>query len=45
MKRDRTKRIYDLHAWVGVTCGLFIYIVSLSGVFAVWRFQNRSTAM
>jgi len=36
MTRDRTKRNYDLHSWVGITCGLFIYVVSLSGVFALF---------
>lgn len=36
MTRDRIKRIYDLHSWIGITCGLFIYVVSLSGVFALF---------
>ncbi len=52
MTRDRLKRIYDLHAWTGVIAGLFIYIVSLSGVFAlfgeellVWEDETRRIAL
>ena len=41
MTRDRLKRIYDLHAWVGVLAGLFIFVVSLSGVFALFGEKAR----
>ena len=36
MDRERTKRIYDLHAWSGVICGLFVFIVSFSGILALF---------
>ena len=42
MKRDRTKRIYDLHAWIGVVSGLFMFVVSLSGVFALFGDEIRT---
>lgn len=42
MNRDRTKRIYDLHAWTGVLFGLFVYVVSLSGVFALFGAELAS---
>lgn len=42
MKQSRTKRIYDLHAWTGVTCGLFVFIVSLSGIFALFGDELHS---
>jgi len=37
MDQQRTKRLLDFHAWAGVLSALFIYIVSLSGVFAVFK--------
>ena len=36
MQRDRLKRIYDLHAWSGIALGLFVFIVSLTGCFALF---------
>jgi len=42
MEQERTKRVYDLHAWTGVVCGLFIYVVSLSGVFALFGDELRT---
>ena len=42
MQRDRIKRIYDLHAWSGVVCGLYVFIVSLSGVFALFGDELHS---
>lgn len=42
MNRDRVKRVYDLHAWTGVIFGLFIYVVSLSGVFALFGAELAS---
>lgn len=36
MDRDRTRRIYDLHSWTGLLFGLFIFVVSLSGVLALF---------
>jgi uncharacterized iron-regulated membrane protein len=37
MDQQRTKRVLDFHAWAGVVSALFIYIVSLSGVFALFE--------
>ncbi len=36
MNNQRTKRFLDLHALAGVLSGLFLFIVSLSGVFALF---------
>ncbi|MBV1933282.1 MAG: PepSY domain-containing protein [Parvibaculaceae bacterium] len=37
MDQQRTKRLLDFHAWAGVLSALFIYVVSLSGVFALFE--------
>ena len=37
MDQQRTKRLLDFHAWAGVAAALFIYVVSLSGVFALFE--------
>lgn len=37
MDNRRTKRMLDLHALTGVVSGLFIFVVSLSGVFALFE--------
>jgi uncharacterized iron-regulated membrane protein len=42
MPRERTKRIYMLHAWVGVLTGLFLFVVSLSGIFALFGAELRT---
>ena len=36
MQRERLTRLYDLHAWIGVITGLFIFIVSFSGSVALF---------
>lgn len=41
MNRDRHKRLYDLHSWVGVILGLFIYVVSFTGVVALFDEEIR----
>jgi len=42
MKTDRLKRLRDLHTWIGVVFGLFIFIVSLSGTFALFGDEIRT---
>jgi len=42
MDRDRTKRIYDLHSWSGILCGLFVYFVSFTGVVALFGDEIKS---
>jgi len=42
MPRERTKRIYTLHAWTGVSTGLFLFVVSLSGIFALFGAELRT---
>jgi len=42
MPRERTKRIYTLHAWAGVLTGLFLFVVSLSGIFALFGAELRT---
>lgn len=36
MDRAQYKRFYDLHSWSGVIFGLFIYVVAVSGCFALF---------
>ena len=42
MDQARHKRIHDLHSWLGVVCGLFVFIVSLSGVFSLFGDELRT---
>ncbi|MGD8327141.1 MAG: PepSY-associated TM helix domain-containing protein, partial [Sphingomonadales bacterium] len=37
MEHGRYRRLYDLHSWSGVIFGLFIFIVSISGSFALFH--------
>lgn len=37
MNRDRHKRLYDLHSWIGVLVGLFIFVVAFTGSVAVFN--------
>ena len=36
MDRARLLRNYDLHSWTGITLGLIVYIVALTGTFALF---------
>ncbi len=36
MEQARHKRFYSLHSWAGILLGLFIYVVSFSGVVALF---------
>lgn len=36
MDRARHLRNYDLHSWTGITLGLIVYIVALTGTFALF---------
>ncbi len=36
MDRERHLRIYDLHSWSGITLGLFVFIVCITGCFALF---------
>ena len=36
MKRQPFKLLYDLHAWIGLACGLIFYVISLAGVCALF---------
>ncbi len=42
MKKARYLRIYDLHSWSGITLGLFVYMVSLTGCFALFDHELKS---
>lgn len=37
MAHNRYRRLYDLHSWSGVIFGLFIFVVSISGSFALFH--------
>ena len=37
MERDRRVRIYALHSWTGIVLGFLIYLVCLTGTFAVFH--------
>ncbi|MEM9256696.1 MAG: PepSY-associated TM helix domain-containing protein [Pseudomonadota bacterium] len=39
MDRDRRVRIYDLHAWSGITLGLFLFVVSWTGSLALFEHE------
>lgn len=41
MNRDRHKRLYDLHSWVGTILGLFIFVVSFTGIVALFDKEIR----
>lgn len=36
MNRDRHKRLYDLHSWIGILIGLFLFVVSFTGCVALF---------
>ncbi|MDF1790445.1 MAG: PepSY-associated TM helix domain-containing protein [Thalassobaculaceae bacterium] len=36
MHREALRRLYDLHSWIGLTLGLLLYVVSFSGVIALF---------
>lgn len=36
MNRDRHKRLYDLHSWIGILIGLFLFVVSFTGTAALF---------
>lgn len=36
MHRDVLRRLYDLHSWIGLALGLLIYVVSFSGILALF---------
>ncbi|MEM7360246.1 MAG: PepSY-associated TM helix domain-containing protein [Pseudomonadota bacterium] len=42
MLRERYLRIYDLHSWSGVVLGLFIFVVSLTGCFALFDHEIKT---
>lgn len=40
--RDRQVRMYDLHSWSGMVLGLFVYVVSFTGCFALFQSELAS---
>lgn len=36
MHRDTLRRLYDLHSWIGLVLGLLLYVISFSGVVALF---------
>ncbi|MEM7409104.1 MAG: PepSY-associated TM helix domain-containing protein [Myxococcota bacterium] len=42
MERDRHRRLYDLHSWTGITLGWFVYLVTLTGCFALFEKEIRT---
>lgn len=36
MHRETLRRLYDLHSWIGLALGLLLYVVSFSGVVALF---------
>ncbi|MEM7016007.1 MAG: PepSY-associated TM helix domain-containing protein [Pseudomonadota bacterium] len=42
MNRDRRVRIYDLHAWTGVTLGFFLFVVSFTGCLALFYHELQT---
>ena len=42
MNRERHKRNYDLHSWAGITLGLIVFVVSLTGCFALFADELRT---
>ena len=42
MQQDRHKRLYDLHSWIGILLGLFIYLVAFSGTAAVFNDELKA---
>lgn len=36
MHREALRRLYDLHSWIGLALGLLLYVVSFSGVVALF---------
>ena len=42
MNRERHKRNYDLHSWVGITLGLIVFVVAFTGCFALFADDFRT---
>ncbi|GAA6166694.1 PepSY-associated TM helix domain-containing protein [Sessilibacter corallicola] len=42
MNRDRRVRIYDLHAWAGISLGLFVFVVSFTGCLALFDHELKT---
>ncbi|MEL6243808.1 MAG: PepSY-associated TM helix domain-containing protein [Pseudomonadota bacterium] len=42
MDRARHLRNYDLHSWTGITLGLIVYVVALTGCFALFDNEIRT---
>ncbi|MEO0367812.1 MAG: PepSY-associated TM helix domain-containing protein [Pseudomonadota bacterium] len=42
MLRERYLRIYDLHSWSGVVLGLFLFVVSITGCFALFDHEIKT---
>lgn len=42
MDRERYLRNYDLHSWTGIALGLFVYVVALTGCFALFHHEMLS---
>ncbi|MEL6171199.1 MAG: PepSY-associated TM helix domain-containing protein, partial [Pseudomonadota bacterium] len=42
MDRERHLRNYDLHSWTGIALGLFVYVVALTGCFALFHHEMLS---
>ncbi len=42
MLRERYLRVYDLHSWSGVVTGLFLFLVSITGCFALFDHEIKT---
>lgn len=42
MHRDRHKRLYSLHSWIGILLGLFLYVVAFTGTAAMFAEEIKS---
>jgi len=45
MQKIKLKRLLDLHAWFGVTTGLFIFIIAFSGVVALFGDEKKGVLL
>ncbi|MFS8067164.1 MAG: PepSY domain-containing protein, partial [Byssovorax sp.] len=37
LSKHAFKALWDVHAWLGVTAGLFLYIICFTGIFLAYR--------
>lgn len=42
MLRERYLRVYDLHSWSGMVLGLFLFLVSITGCFALFDHEIKT---